>query len=292
MQKTSEWLYSFSSKNFRTIPSQSGDVAPTKCKKISVTGGKGGVGKTSVSLKLASDLANQGHKVLLIDCDTNLSNTAIKLGLPIDNSFWKLLAGELSFKQCLTRSVNFDLLATCNGSLDLFNSDFLLEEIMIDIISSHEQEYDFIILDSPAGVAKETLILNAYCDHRIMVVTPDKSSITDSYSLIKLLSQKFGIKQNHLLMNMVQTEKQFQRVVSSLSETIENFLGCRTVILGGLKNIDIAQEEFDTFFLSSTAEQWNKNFFKVTEVFTEKNNASFRKEHSKVQEKRREQDVH
>ena len=62
--------------------------------------------------------------------------------------------------------------------------------------------------------------------------------------------------------------------------------------LGGLKKIDIAQEEFDTFFLSSTVEQWNKNFFKVTEVFTEKNDASFRKEHSKVQEKRREQDVH
>jgi flagellar biosynthesis protein FlhG len=268
MQKTSEWLYSFSSHK-RRVPSKETQTAST-CKKISVTGGKGGVGKTSISLRLATDLSQEGHRVLLIDCDANLSNTAIKLGLPLDNSFWKLLSGEKSFKDCVIKPGTFDLLPACNGSLDLFEAQIPLDEVMMDIISSHEHEYDYIILDSPAGMSKETLNLNAYCDHRVIVVTPDKSSITDSYSLIKVLGQKYGIKENHLLVNMIQQEKQFHRVVLSLSETIENFLGCRTVILGGLKKIDIAQESFDTFFLSAASVEWNKNFIKMAQTFTEK----------------------
>jgi flagellar biosynthesis protein FlhG len=80
MKETSEWLHSFNTghlaKNDFNSKSQT-----TKAKKISITGGKGGVGKTSFSLKFAKELAYAGRKVLLIDCDYNLSNTAIRLGL-------------------------------------------------------------------------------------------------------------------------------------------------------------------------------------------------------------------
>jgi len=270
MHKTSEWLQSFSSNKNSREDKGFRKVSDFSCKKISITSGKGGVGKTSIALKTALELAQTGHRTLLIDCDSNLSNTAIKLGLSPDNKFEKILSGEASFEECLIQRGNFHLLPACNGSIEVFESKLNFEEIIIDIIASHEHEYDYIILDTPAGVSKDVLTLNAFCDHRWVVVTPDKSSVTDSYSLVKLLATRYGIKDNHLLVNMYQNDKQFQKVVITLSETIENFLGVRTHILGGISKLDVSHVEFDTFFLSENKSEWNKNFVKLLYGFTEK----------------------
>jgi flagellar biosynthesis protein FlhG len=271
MHKTSEWLQSFSSEKNLKTPARSLLTDGFKpCRKISITGGKGGVGKTSIALKTAMELAKAGHRTLLIDCDSNLSNTAIKLGLPLDNKFEKLLSAEATFEEVVIQLGNFHLLPACNGSIEVFESKIRFDEIIIDIISSHEHEYDYILLDCPAGVSRESLTLNAFCDHRWVVVTPDKSSITDSYSLVKLLATRFGIKENHLLINMYQNDKQYQKVVQTLTETIQNFLQVRTHVLGGIKKVEVSAEGFDTFFLSEAKNDWQKNFVKLLYGFTEK----------------------
>jgi flagellar biosynthesis protein FlhG len=271
MHKTSEWLQSFSSEKNLKTPARSLLTDGFKpCRKISITGGKGGVGKTSIALKTAMELAKAGHRTLLIDCDSNLSNTAIKLGLPLDNKFEKLLSAESTFEEVVIQLGNFHLLPACNGSIEVFESKIKFDEILIDIISSHEHEYDYILLDCPAGVSREALTLNAFCDHRWVVVTPDKSSITDSYSLVKLLATRFGIKENHLLINMYQNDKQYQKVVQTLTETIQNFLQVRTHVLGGIKKVEVSAEGFDTFFLSEAKNDWQKNFVKLLYGFTEK----------------------
>jgi flagellar biosynthesis protein FlhG len=291
MHKTSEWLQKFTTQNSikKTDLRSTRDFA---CTKISITGGKGGVGKTSIALKTAKELASAGFRTLLIDCDSNLSNTAIKLGLPLDNKFEKILSGEASFEECLIQNGNFHLLPACNGSVEVFESKLNFDEIIIDIISSHEHEYDYILLDCPAGATREALTLNAYCDHRWIIVTPDKSSITDSYSLVKLLATRFGIKENHLLVNMYQNDKQFQKVVLTLSETIENFLGARTHILGGIQKLDVSHGEFDTFFLSENKSEWNKNFVKLLYGFTEKVGGPLTARSSGPSHLAYEQDVH
>ncbi len=270
MHKTSEWLQSFSTSQNPVRKTELRREPGQPCVKISITGGKGGVGKTSIALKTAQELASAGFKTLLIDCDSNLSNTAIKLGLPLDNKFEKILSGEAQFEDCLISRGNFHLLPACNGSVSVFESKINFDDVIIDIIASHENDYDYILLDCPAGASREALTLNAYCDHRWVVVTPDKSSITDSYSLVKLLATRFGIKENHLIVNMYQSEKQFQKVVLTLSETIENFLGARTMILGGIQKFDVSAEGFDTFFLSEGKNEFQRNFVKLLYGFTEK----------------------
>jgi flagellar biosynthesis protein FlhG len=268
MHTTRDWLQSFSS-----LKSESSEIEqkilPKNCKKISITGGKGGVGKTSIAIKCALNLSSMGYRVLLIDCDANLSNTSIKLGLAPDNRFEKLLSAEISFEECIIQRGNFHLLPACNGSEDLFENKLNFDEVVQDIISSHEDEYDFIFLDCPAGVSKESLVINAVCDHRIIVVMPDRSSITDSYSLIKLLNKRFEIKENHLLVNMYQGEKQYQKVVSTLTETVRNFLGVELLPIGGVHKIDIGGEDFDTFFLAEDKNEMNKNFAKLLYRFAE-----------------------
>ncbi len=242
---------------------------PLTCTKIAITGGKGGVGKTSLALKFAMEISRNGKKVLLIDCDANLSNTSIKLGLNLDNKFEKLLTAEKTFEECIYRLGNFHLLPACNGSLEMFEEKVQFEDIIQDIILSHQNEYDYILLDCPAGISKSSLKLSALCDERIIVVVPDRSSITDSYSLIKMLSKKYNILHHHLIVNMYQTEKQLIKVTQTLGETVENFLGVRLFPLGGVLKLDIDSEYFDTFFLSQEKNELNKNFAKLLYKFTE-----------------------
>jgi flagellar biosynthesis protein FlhG len=240
-----------------------------KARIISITAGKGGVGKTSVAVKMSKLLANDGYKVLLLDCDYNLSNTSVKLGLPITNGFYDLISAQKDFSDCLYKNGNFHLLAGCNGSIDLFNKSLEIDRIIIDILVNHEKDYDFIVLDCPAGITKETLTLNAYSDFRFVVVTPDKSSITDSYSLIKILNKEFGVTENHLLINKISSDMQYQRMVKTLSETVETFLKCRLHILGGIKREELPVDQFDSALFAEANSALHLNFMKLTKKFIE-----------------------
>lgn len=240
-----------------------------KAKTISITAGKGGVGKTSVAVKMAKVLAGQGYKVLLLDCDTNLSNTVVKLGLPITSYFYELVSAQREFEDCLHKDGNLHLLAGCNGNIDLFKKSLEIDRLIIDIIVNHEKDYDYILLDCPAGITKETMILNAYSDYRFVVVTPDKSSVTDSYSLIKILNKEFGVTENHLLVNKVSSEPQYQRMIKTLSETVENFLKCRLSILGGIRKEEVPEDHFDLALLGQENNSLHKNFVNIVSRFTE-----------------------
>lgn len=240
-----------------------------KATTISITAGKGGVGKTSVAVKWAKLLADQGYKVLLVDCDYNLSNTVVKLGLPVTNDFYDLISAQKEFTDCVFKMGSFHLLAGCNGNIEIFKKGLELDRIIIDILVTHEKEYDYIILDCPAGISKETLTLNAYSDYRFVVVTPDKSSVTDSYSLIKILNKEFGVNDHHLLLNKISNDVQYQRMVKTLTETVEHFLSCSLHVLGGLRKEEGPVDSFDRILLEEENSALHKNFIKIVSKFTE-----------------------
>lgn len=268
LAKTQDWLESYRSRvestHLSELPKQQ-----TKTRVISVASGKGGVGKTTVALKFALELAQNNKRVLLVDCDFNLSNTVIKLGLPINRDFLCLLSAQKDFEQCLIKHEGLHILPACNGEFDLVEKKFDYSQIIIDIIRSHNSSYDFIVLDCPAGLLKSTLTLNAYSDDRFIVATPDKSSITDSYSLIKILRQKYGIRKNHLVVNKVASLKQYQKVVNTMSETAENFLDCRTHILGGIKIFTGQSESFDRALVKNLDKIISKNFIQIIKNYTD-----------------------
>lgn len=263
-KNATEWLMShkrFDAHQLKKIPNRTYSIA--------ITSGKGGVGKTSVSIKMAKVLADSGFRVLLVDFDTNLSNTAVKLGLPITDHFYDLLSAKKSFEECIYQEGNFHLLSACNGNMDLLNNEAGLDKLVVDIMVEHEKEYDFILLDCPAGLSKESLSLSAYCDYRFVVVTPDKSSITDSYSLIKILNQKFGVTENHLILNKVSSKRQYEKLVKSLSHTVENFLSCRLQVLGGLSYEGPEVDHFDRILLKDAGSKIHKNIINVLRRFAE-----------------------
>ena len=236
---------------------------------IALTSGKGGVGKTSIAVKMSKMLADWGYKTLLIDCDYNLSNTILKLGIPFNNDFLKYVNNEKPLDECIYKDRNFHLLSGCNGNLELSNKKISFQELIINILHKKEGSYDFIFLDCPAGISNENLIINAYCDYRFVVVVPDKSSITDSYSLIKILYMKHGISKNHILINKILHKEQFNKLVKGLSETVQNFLNCRLNILGGIVREKNSDELFDDNFFYTEKSRLHKNFCNVLKKFTD-----------------------
>ncbi len=262
-----EWLLSrnkFSSNHL-------GSKKTNKSHTISITSGKGGVGKSSLALKMAKIYSEWGFKVLVIDCDYNLSNTSIKLGLPINNDFYSLVKKEKSFEECLYNDKNFYLLPGCNGNLDFFSNGIELDTFIINLLLEKQQDFDFVFLDCPAGLSKEALSLNAYSDFRFFIVNPDQSSLTDSYSLMKILKNKYGVKENHLLLNKVSNLGQYKKIVKGLSETVENYLNCRLNVLGWLPNEEKISGTFNGMALDDPNSNIHRNLIKILAQFAEKN---------------------
>ena len=245
-------------------------VSSKAAKKIGFLSGKGGVGKTSLAVKMSCLLSQWGYRVLLLDCDYNLSNGALKLGLPINENFYSLLTSEKSFQECLYKKGNLHILSGCNGNLKIFENKLVFEKIVMDIIASHEREYDYILLDFPAGLGRDMVSLGSRCDYRTMVVTPDKSSLTDTYGLIKILYKKYGVFCNHLLVNKISSSLQYEKIVKTMCETVERFLGGSLHILGGVGYEITKLDNFDRLLLKDADSKIHRDISKITERFTEK----------------------
>ncbi|MEC7277949.1 MAG: AAA family ATPase [Bdellovibrionota bacterium] len=262
-----EWLLSHNSNFEGTLSLR---TPKRRTKTIAVASGKGGVGKTSVAIKLAKTLVARGERVLLIDCDYNLANTAVKLGFPVADKFWDLLQSKISFDEALDKDGDFHLLSACNGNFDLFDSNCAIERLVIDVITAHGAEYDSVVLDCPAGLTKEVCALTNFCDHRFVIITPDKSSITDSYSLIKVLSHKFGVRDHHLIFNKVSGDKQTERLTKTFLETAERYLDCRLEVLGAIPFYNQNIDQFDRELFKVADSKINNAFSNVLNKFTEK----------------------
>jgi flagellar biosynthesis protein FlhG len=235
MSKTTDWLTGFRHKNVATT--------------IAFVSGKGGVGKTSCSLKISKLLASQGKRVLLIDCDFNLSNTLIKLNLKRDNKFDDFLNKKISARSLIKRVYGFDLIPTANGSLSVFEKEQGIENILVKLIESLKESYDFILLDCPAGIEKNTLNLVNYCDERIIVVTPDKSSLTDAYSVLKILITRYENLKNCFLLNQIVNLEIYESFKNAILKTSKTFLGYEPFFLGHFPLIPLKGDDFDRVFI-------------------------------------------
>lgn len=168
---------------------------------IVVTSGKGGVGKSSISINLGYALASTGHKVCLIDADFGLKNLDVMMGLEnrVIYDLKDVVSNKCSLNQILVKDKRMDslfLLPACKSlSFENLNIDYMMK-----MIEQLKEDFDYILIDSPAGIEKGFQYASGLCKEAIIVVTLDVVSLRDADRVIGLLLKQ-GITQLHMLVN-------------------------------------------------------------------------------------------
>lgn len=200
-------------------------------KLISVTSGKGGVGKTTVTCNLAMSLAAQGHRVLVFDGDIGMANVDIFFGVRAQKNIKDLLNGE-SIHHCITKLVkNVDLLAGGSGLYELMSLNSFERREIVQQIQSIHLNYDYVIIDTAPGLHDYVLHLNAVADQCVLLITQDPSSFADAYALIKTLHHKYKMKNFQVVCNLVD-EQNGASLFARFADVVEKFLTLRLSYLG------------------------------------------------------------
>lgn len=173
---------------------------------IVITSGKGGVGKTTSSANIGTGLAKLDKSVLMIDTDIGLRNLDVVMGLEnrIVYNLVDVIEGECRLKQALIKDRHYPNLQLL-PSAQTKDKSAVRPEQMIKLINGLKKNFDYIILDCPAGIEQGFRNAIAAADRALVVTTPEVSAIRDADRIIGLLEEK-GIRRNHLIVNRLRPE--------------------------------------------------------------------------------------
>ncbi len=207
-----------------------------KTKFIAITSGKGGVGKSTISVNLAILLSEHGYKTALFDADIGLANLDVLLNVRCQKNILNVLKGECSLDEIIAPiSKNLILIPGDSGDEILKYSDqFIYERFMEETASLNE--LDYIIVDTGAGIGENTrLFLNA-ADEVVVVTIPDPAAITDAYATIKITS---GFKKEvFMILNMVKNSNEAHLIFDKINKVAKNNIGkdFKLSLLGNISN--------------------------------------------------------
>ncbi|QDV05023.1 Septum site-determining protein MinD [Planctomycetes bacterium Poly30] len=198
---------------------------------VLVTGGKGGVGKTTVAGNLGVELARTGRRVLLVDLDLGLSNLDVLFGLSVgEPRIDRALAGECSVQECIVEGpAGIHLLPASSGEESMAQLSSDRRAKLAALIEEIAPSYDLIIGDSAAGIGPDVLGFASVADRVFIVTTPELAALTDAYGLIKALDQ-FGartavdIPTPEVIVNHASGVEEGKAVASKLRTICERFL--------------------------------------------------------------------
>ena len=209
---------------------------------IAVTGGKGGVGKTSVSVNLATGLATAGKRVVLLDGDLGLANVDVLLGLSPRYTLAHVLAGERSLDEILVKAPQgFQIVPAASGAADLASLDANAHLGLVQAFSSLSSRIDTLVIDTAAGIAPAVLQFSQAAQHVLVVLCDEPASLTDAYALIKVLSRNHGVGRFRVLANMTRTPGEGQALFRKLERVAGRFLDVNLEYTGEIPEDDFVK---------------------------------------------------
>jgi len=193
---------------------------------IGVASGKGGAGKTTVSINLAVALAMRGHKVMLLDADLGMANAQIALGAHAPFNISHVLNGSKTLQEVLiTTAQGVRLVPGASGLRDIAALDAAQIATIIHAFDALEESVDYLVVDVAAGIAPAVLEFMAACQRRFVVVCDQPSSIADAYGLIKVMSTEQSLDEIYLIPNMVGNAQEGRQLFRRLNDVCTRFLG-------------------------------------------------------------------
>ena len=208
---------------------------PDPVRVIAVTSGKGGVGKTNISVNLAASLSLAGQRVMLMDADLGLANVDVLLGLEPHFDLQHVISGEKSLDEIIVQGpLGIHVVPASSGVEKMAELTSVEHASLIAAFSELKQPIDVLIVDTAAGIADGVVSFAKACQEVIVVVCDEPTSLTDAYALIKVLSMRHGIKQFQILANMVKDESQGLNLYEKLLNTTDRFLEVGLKYLGAV----------------------------------------------------------
>tara|TARA_R110001592_G_scaffold175308_2_gene414351 strand:+ start:14890 stop:16458 length:1569 start_codon:yes stop_codon:yes gene_type:complete len=202
---------------------------------IAVTGGKGGVGKTSIAINLAIALSRTGSKVCLFDGDTSLANTNVMLGLYPAFTLEHLFTGERSIQEIVINGPEgIQIVPGASGVAQCVELDVGQQQRLVTSIRSIEKHYDYMLVDTAAGIGPTVLHFIAASQVALIVITPEPTSLTDAFSLLKVLKRRGYRRKVQIVVNMVANPSQSKKTYSRFSQAVFKYLNLQTEYLGSV----------------------------------------------------------
>jgi flagellar biosynthesis protein FlhG len=192
---------------------------------IAVTGGKGGVGKTSIAVNLAAALASRGKEVMLLDGDLGLANVDVFLGLTPRLTLADVLAGNCSLEEIvLDAPQGFKVVPAASGIAQLAELDTLTHLGLVRAFGDLTTSLDFLVVDTAPGIAGSVLQFSQAAQQVLVVICDEPASLTDAYALIKILSRDHGVSKFRVLVNQVRGRGQGQSLFQRFERVASRFL--------------------------------------------------------------------
>ncbi len=219
---------------------------------ITVTSGKGGVGKTSISLNLSLSLASKGYKVCLFDADLGLANVNILTGIYPKKDLESVISGQFRLNEIIIK--DFQGIDIIPGSSGVEKIADLSKTQTGNLISAFLdlEDYDYFIFDTSAGISSQVLSFCMASHEIILIATCEPTSLTDAYSMLKVLS-KYGYNcPVKVVINQVKSGRAAQKAYTRLKGTVNKFLSLKVQPLGIMasdKNVRAAVISQTPFFM-------------------------------------------
>jgi flagellar biosynthesis protein FlhG len=206
---------------------------PKQVKVIAVSGGKGGVGKTNVSLNTAIALAHLGKRVLVLDADLGLANVDVMLGLRVQRNISHVLSGECELDDIIIEGpAGIKIIPATSGTQSMVDLTPTEHAGLIRAFSEMQTTFDVLLVDTAAGISDMVLSFARASQDVILVVCDEPTSITDCYALMKLLSREHGVFKFKVVANMVRSAKEGQQLFEKLTKVSDRFLDVAIELVG------------------------------------------------------------
>ncbi|RUR18872.1 MinD/ParA family protein [Legionella sp. km535] len=202
---------------------------------IAVSAGKGGVGKSNVSVNLAVALAQMNKNVMLFDADLGLANVDIMLGLHTKYNLSHVIQGICHLSDIILQGPNgISVIPSASGTEFMTQLTYAEHAGIIDSFNELTDDLDYMIIDTAAGISDTVLSFARSSQELIVVVCDEPTSLTDAYALIKVMSKRYEWMHFHILANMVRNMKDGRELFNKLFRVSEQFLDVHLDYLGAI----------------------------------------------------------
>jgi flagellar biosynthesis protein FlhG len=210
----------------------------SQLKKIAITSGKGGVGKTNVVVNLGSALSGMDMKIAILDADYGLGNIDILLGIDPELDISDLLKDAATLEQIIVEKNEIMIIPACSGVQALTHLSEYQEILLYKELKKLEKMVDLLIIDTAAGISDNVVSLLLAADEVYLVVSPENTSIVDAYAVVKVVSELDAYKRFCVIANMVKDEKEASEIFLKISRAVKKFLNKELEYLGCISKDD------------------------------------------------------